>query len=245
MKKKRKLQNSKKNHKLSGKSTKPGERATSFSRGESVGEKTNRIAKAVALLEKYYPEAECALNHRSTLELLVATILSAQCTDERVNMVTPILFEEYPDAFSLSRAPLKNLEEIIRSTGFYKNKAKNIQRCCQTLVEKYDGEIPKSLDKLVELAGVGRKTANVVLGVAFGIPSGVVVDTHVRRLCQRMGLTKEDDPVKIEREIMELLPQEKWIAFSHQLIWHGRKVCKARSPQCGSCFLNELCMKKL
>lgn len=230
---------------LSGKKRRSPKRATLNSKRESTGEKTVRVARVVELLEKYYPKAECALHHTSALQLLVATILSAQCTDERVNLVTPILFEEYPDAQSLSRAPLEKLEEIIRPTGFFRNKAKNIQQCCKTLVEKYDGEVPQKLEQLVELAGVGRKTANVVLGVAFGIASGVVVDTHVGRLCRRLGFTNSDDPVKIEREVVNILPQEKWISFSHQLIWHGRKVCKARGPQCGSCFLSELCMKKL
>ena len=188
-----------------------------------------------------YPDAECALNFRTPLELLIATILSAQCTDERVNMVTRELFRRYRTAKAYAEAPLADIEELIRSAGFYRMKAKNIQNCCKALVEHHGGEVPKDLAALVVLAGVGRKTANVVLGTAFGIPSGVVVDTHVARLSRRLGLTERTDPVRIEAELMELLPQGSWIDFSHRMIQHGRRVCKARSPRCEACPLETLC----
>ena len=197
----------------------------------------------VALLKREYADAECALVHDTPFELLIATILSAQCTDERVNIVTKDLFAKYSTPAELAAVPIKRLEKLIQSTGFFRNKAKNIHDCCVTLVREYNGEVPRSLEQLVKLPGVGRKTANVVLGTAFRIPSGVVVDTHVTRLSQRLGLTEEEDAVKIERELIELLPQEEWIDFSHRLIWHGRRVCKARRPLCGSCVLEKICPK--
>lgn len=190
-----------------------------------------------------YPDAECALNFRTPLELLIATILSAQCTDERVNMVTRELFRRYRTAKAYAEAPLADIEELIRSAGFYRMKAKNIQNCCKALVEHHGGEVPKDLAALVVLAGVGRKTANVVLGTAFGIPSGVVVDTHVTRLTNRLGLTKQRDAVKIEQDLMAKLPPEEWIDFSHRLIWHGRRICTARKPRCEECALAEICPK--
>jgi endonuclease-3 len=198
-------------------------------------------AAVVAGLKRDYPDAECALAHRSAFELLVATILSAQCTDQRVNQVTPELFRRYPDAAAMALAPLGNLERLIQSTGFFRNKAKNIQGCAQALVARFGGEVPRSLDDLVELPGIGRKTANVVLGVAFGMPTGVVVDTHVGRLSRRLGLTREKDPVKAERDLMRLLPSAEWIGFSHRMIYHGRQVCQARKPACASCSLQDLC----
>jgi endonuclease-3 len=192
-------------------------------------------------LKHDYPDAECALAHRSAFELLVATILSAQCTDQRVNQVTPELFRRYPDAAAMAAAPLGSLEQLIQSTGFFRNKAKNIQGCATALVARFGGEVPRSLDALVELPGIGRKTANVVLGVAFGMPTGVVVDTHVGRLSRRLGLTREKDPVKVERDLMRLLPSTEWIGFSHRMIYHGRQVCQARKPACASCSLQERC----
>lgn len=193
-------------------------------------------------LARLYPDAECALNYSSPLELLVAVILSAQCTDERVNIVTRDLFRRYRTAADYANAPLEELEQVIRSTGFYRNKAKNIQGCCRALVEKHGGQVPKTLPELVALDGVGRKTANVVLGTAFGVPSGVVVDTHVTRLSNRLGLTKhKSDAVKIEHDLAALLPPEEWINFSHRLIWHGRRVCVARKPRCEACGLAEIC----
>jgi endonuclease-3 len=206
--------------------------------------KSKQRARQIAeLLAREYADAECALVHETPFELLVATILSAQCTDERVNIVTKDLFAKYPTPAQLGAVPIKRLEKLIQSTGFFRNKAKSIHACCQRLVEEHGGEVPRELDKLVKLPGVGRKTANVVLGTAYGIPSGVVVDTHVTRLSQRLGLTRHDDAVKIERDLMEQLPQDQWIDFSHRLIWHGRRICKARRPLCGSCVLEKLCPK--
>lgn len=195
----------------------------------------------VRQLRADYADAECALNFRNPLELLIATILSAQCTDQRVNLVTKDLFKKYRSAADFAKAPLAELEKAVRSTGFFRNKAKNIQGCCKKLVEKFGGKVPERLDDLVELPGVGRKTANVVLGTAFGIASGVVVDTHVGRLSQRLGLTEETDAVKIESELIAQLPKKEWITFSHRMIHHGRKVCAARKPLCSTCNFSKFC----
>jgi endonuclease-3 len=200
-----------------------------------------RATKIVQKLRREYPDATCALNFRTPLELLVATVLSAQCTDERVNIVTKTLFTKYRSAAHYARADLNELERDIQSTGFFRNKAKNIKACCQAIVDAHDGEVPRDLATLVELPGIGRKTANVILGTAFGIPSGVVVDTHVTRLSQRLGLTSEKDPVKIELDLIVLIPRKQWIDFSHRLIHHGRRVCVARKPRCSQCVLNDLC----
>ncbi|MCE3010021.1 MAG: endonuclease III [Proteobacteria bacterium] len=200
---------------------------------------------AIQLFQRYYPDAHCALNHRNPFELLVATILSAQCTDERVNMVTPALFERYPTPQSLSRAKIEDVETLIRSTGFYKNKAKNLIACAKELTQKHQGEVPPKMEDLVVLAGVGRKTANVVLGNSFGIPSGVVVDTHVTRLSNRFGWVKSENPLQIEEKLQRIIPKEHWIMISHWLISHGRAVCKARTPKCENCFLQEECPAKV
>ena len=194
-----------------------------------------------AKLAQLYPDAECALVHESPLELLIATILSAQCTDVRVNIVTKELFQRYRTAADFAQASLPQLEKAIKSTGFFRNKAKNIKACCQALLDRHGGEVPQDMDSLVVLPGVGRKTANVVLGTAFGIASGVVVDTHVGRLSGRMGLTKSQDPVKIEQDLVRELPTSEWIDFSHRMIQHGRRVCMARNPQCGACGLADIC----
>jgi endonuclease-3 len=209
----------------------------------AVTKSKKRALQIVAGLRREYPVATCALVHETPFQLLIATILSAQCTDERVNIVTKELFAAYPTPERLAAVPIKKLEKLIQSTGFFRNKAKNIHECCVKLVEEHGGEVPSSLEELVRLPGVGRKTANVVLGTAFGIPSGIVVDTHVTRLSQRLGLTGHEDAVKIERELIEQLPQEEWIDFSHRLIWHGRRICKARRPLCGECVLNKVCPK--
>jgi len=210
----------------------------------AVTAEARRHALAVAQrLAEQYPDAHCALNFRSPLELLIATILSAQCTDERVNIVTRDLFRKYRTAADYAEARIEDLEQIIHSAGFYRMKAKNIQACCRALVENHGGEVPQELPALVLLGGVGRKTANVVLGTAFGIPSGVVVDTHVTRLTYRLGLTKQTDAVKIETELMAKLPPQEWIDFSHRLIWHGRKICTARKPLCEACGLSPICPK--
>ncbi|HEY6866738.1 MAG TPA: endonuclease III [Candidatus Eisenbacteria bacterium] len=194
----------------------------------------------LAELERLYPGATTALHHRNPVQLLVATILSAQCTDERVNMVTPVLFARFPEAASLASAPLPELEAIIRSTGFFHAKAVAIRTCCADLVARHGGSVPRTMEELTALHGVGRKTANVVLGNAYGIP-GLVVDTHVTRLAQRLGLTREKDPVKIEHALMPLVPRERWTAFSHWLILHGREVCNARKPRCSACTLAPHC----
>jgi endonuclease-3 len=198
-------------------------------------------ARVAKLLAQTYPAAKCALNFRSPLELLIATILSAQCTDVRVNIVTKELFRKYRSAADYADADSKQLESEIKSTGFFRSKTKSIQSACRRLVDEYDGQVPKDVDALVGLPGVGRKTANVVLGTAFGIASGVVVDTHVRRITKRLGLTTHKEPEKIERDLMAVLPQREWIDFSHRVIHHGRRICVARRPKCGECTLNKVC----
>lgn len=208
---------------------------------KASAEKKSLAAKVQKALAKDYADVECALVHESPLQLLIATILSAQCTDERVNKVTPELFRRYPTAAHFAAAPLADLEKAIQSTGFFRNKAKNIQGCCRELVERYDGRVPRQMEDLVGLPGVGRKTANVVLGTAFGLATGVVVDTHVTRLSQRMGLTRNTDAEKIEQDLMAVLPQEEWINFSHRMIHHGRRICGARRPQCEECSLLSFC----
>jgi endonuclease III len=210
---------------------------------ESADALKARTSAIVAQLAKDYGDAECALHHKNAFQLLVATILSAQCTDERVNMVTPALFKQFPTPAAFAAAPLEAIEKAIQSTGFFRNKAKSIKACSQALVDNHKGQVPRTLEEMVELAGVGRKTANVVLGVAFGLPTGVVVDTHVGRLSRRLGLTANDDPVKVEADLMALLPKSEWIAFSHRLIHHGRQICQARKPKCDACHLNPLCPK--
>ena len=192
-------------------------------------------------LARLYPTAHCELDYRNPYELTVATILSAQCTDKRVNMVTPALFAAYPDAAALADAPLAQVEELVKTTGFFRSKAKNLIGMAQMVVTRHGGEIPATMDDLVVLPGVGRKTANVVLGNAFDINVGVVVDTHVGRLSNRLGLTKATDPVKIELALMPLAPSTQWTMLSHLLIWHGRQVCDARSPRCGVCTLRPRC----
>lgn len=211
---------------------------------ESKADKAKRIVSAIRLFQKYYPDAHCALHYKTPDQLLYATILSAQCTDDRVNMVTPHLFKAYPTSAKLAQAKVSDVEEIIRSTGFYRNKAKNLVAAAKDLTEKHHGEMPKTVEEMTQLAGVGRKTANVVLGNAFNIASGVVVDTHVRRLSNRLGFVKHQNPEIIERELNELVPSKHWVMFSHWLIEHGRRVCKARKPQCDTCFLYDLCPKK-
>jgi endonuclease-3 len=200
-----------------------------------------RARRILILLKKTYPDAHCELNYRSPLELLIATILSAQCTDVRVNIVTPALFRRFPNASAYAGADLKEIEDLIRSTGFYHNKAKNIRECCRLLREHHQGEVPRILEELHALPGVGRKTANVVLGNAFGINEGVVVDTHVGRLTRRLGLTRLEDPVKVESVLIKLFPRRDWALLSHLLIWHGRRRCKARNPDCSACELKDLC----
>ena len=208
---------------------------------ETAAQKIERAQKICAALQKTYPHAHCELNFSNPLQLLIATILSAQCTDRRVNLVTTELFKKYRSTKDFADADISELESDIRSTGFYKNKAKNLKACCVALVKKFGGKVPRTMDELHALAGVGRKTANVVLGNAFGINVGVVVDTHVTRLGNRLGLTKGTDAVKIEQELMRLVPQNDWTLFSHWLIWHGRRRCFARKPDCANCEIQKLC----
>lgn len=203
-----------------------------------------QAARVVEALESLYPDSHCALIHANPYQLLVATILSAQCTDVRVNMVTPALFRKYPDAAALANSEPDDLEDLIRSTGFFRAKARNLRAMAQRVVERHGGQIPDDLDALTNLPGVGRKTANVVLGNAFDTASGVVVDTHVKRLTFRLGLTENKDPVKIETDLIALVPSKHWVDLSHRLIEHGRKVCNARKPLCSVCALAEFCPKR-
>jgi endonuclease-3 len=204
----------------------------------------DRIAAILAGLDEAYPEAVCALNHRSPWELLVATILSAQCTDVRVNLVTPELFKRFPTPAAMARAQLPVLEDLIRATGFFRNKARSIQGAARKIVEDFGGKVPQTLAELITVPGAARKTANVVLGVSFGLAEGVVVDTHVFRLSHRLSLTKADTAPKVEQDLMRIIPAARWIDFSHQLIHHGRQVCIARKPKCDRCNLEQLCHSK-
>ena len=210
-------------------------------RGNQVQKERVRTSEILARLDQNFPDAECALVHKDAYQLLVAVILSAQCTDARVNVVTPDLFRKYPDAESLSKADPEELQELIRSTGFFRNKARNLLKASLKIVEDFDGDVPDSLENLIQLPGVARKTANVVLGTWYRVASGVVVDTHVGRISKRLGFTAHKDPVKIEKDLIELLPQERWISFAHQLILFGRSTCKAQRPRCSECFLADLC----
>jgi endonuclease-3 len=207
---------------------------------KTVNPEIQRARRILRLLAKLYPDAHCALHYETPLQLLVATILSAQCTDKRVNMVTPALFGKYPDAAAFATAEAPALETAIASTGFFRNKARNIIACCRRLMEQHDGQVPGTLDELVKLPGVGRKTANVILGDAFGVP-GITVDTHVGRLSRRLGLTTHTDPVKVEQDLMRLIPRTEWTPFSHRMIFHGRQVCFARKPKCAGCGLAAVC----
>ena len=200
-----------------------------------------RASKVLELLEKNYPNAEIALDYANPLQLLVATILSAQATDQQINMITPKLFKKYKTAGDYANADLQELEQYIKSSGFYHNKAKNIKNCCKTLVEKFHSKVPKTMSELTELPGVGRKTANIILTNAFGIVEGVAVDTHVGRLAQRLGLSENKDPNKIEADLMKIIPKDQWMRITDLLIFHGRRVCSAKKPNCAGCVLNRIC----
>ncbi len=203
-----------------------------------------RVMAILEKLDQAYPQAACELKHSNPFQLVISTILSAQCTDVRVNQVTEMLYKKYPDAKSFACANPAELEKDIRPTGFFRNKTRSIIGASKSIVEKFSGEVPRTMDQMLTLPGVARKTANVVLGTAYGIASGVVVDTHVQRLANRLELTKNEDPKKIEQDLIKILPQDKWIQFSHQLIWHGRRVCVARKPRCSECNLEALCRAK-
>ncbi len=221
---------------------KPSQKAPLVQRSpRTLAEKRQIATVVLAALDAEYPDAHCELAHRNAFELLCATILSAQCTDVRVNMVTPALFARYPDAASLAAATPDDVEDIVRTTGFFRAKAKNLIAMAGALMDRHDGAVPRTIEALVQLAGVGRKTANVILGNAFDINDGIVVDTHVQRLSRRLGLTREADAIAIERALIPLFPREKWTLLSHLLIWHGRRTCDARKPRCGVCVVREVC----
>jgi endonuclease-3 len=215
--------------------------STRVPRPKTAAERHARLKKILATLDQMYPAATCALHHHNAWELLVATILSAQCTDRRVNMVTPGLFRKYPTIRDFANANQEKLAQDIRSTGFFNNKAKAVIGAARKILSDFGGDVPREIDQLLTVPGAARKTANVVLGTAFGIASGVVVDTHVQRIARRLGLTKETDPGKIEKDLMKTIPKEKWILFSHQIILHGRALCIARNPKCAECALAPLC----
>jgi endonuclease-3 len=223
---------------------KPASAPALVKKPKTAAERKARIAKILAVLDRMYPNATCALHHSNAWELLVATILSAQCTDKRVNAVTPDLFRKYPTIQDFAAAKQEELAQDIRSTGFFNNKAKSVIGAARKILSEFGGEVPREMDRLLTVPGAARKTANVVLGTAFGIASGVVVDTHVQRIARRLDLTKNTDPVKIEQDLMKAIPKEKWILFAHQIIHHGRALCVARNPKCAECGLHPLCSAK-
>jgi endonuclease III len=210
----------------------------------AAGTDPQRVAAILAKLDEAYPNATCELNHENAFQLVIATILSAQCTDVRVNQVTETLFKKYPDAKALAYATPSELEQEIRPTGFFRNKTKSVMGASKAIIEKFGGQVPRTMEEILTLPGVARKTGNVVLGTAYGIASGVVVDTHVLRLSNRLDLTRNEDPKKVEQDLMKIIPKEKWIQFSHQIIWHGRRVCHARKPKCIECNMESLCYAK-
>jgi len=220
------------------------EAAKARKQGRPAGTDPKRVAAILAKLDEAYPNATCELNHKNAFQLLIATILSAQCTDVRVNQVTQTLFGKYPDAKAFAYATPSELEQEIRPTGFFRNKTKSIMGASKGILQNFGGEVPRTMEAILTLPGVARKTANVVLGTAYGIPSGIVVDTHVQRIAKRLDLTRNEDPTKIEQDLMQIIPKDKWILFSHQIIWHGRRICQARKPKCMECNLESLCYAK-
>src|SRR5262252_5800739 len=223
---------------------KPTKPAVNKKSGGAKGTDPRRVAAILEKLDEAYPNATCELNHRNAFELLIATILSAQCTDVRVNQVTVMLFQKYPDAKAFAYATPSELEQEIRPTGFFRNKTKSVMGASKGILENFRGEVPRTMEEILTLPGVARKTGNVVLGTAYGIPSGIVVDTHVQRITNRLDLTRNEDPKKIEQDLMQVIPKDKWILFSHQIIWHGRRICQARKPKCVECNLEPLCYAK-
>src|SRR5215813_10190593 len=226
------------------KKAKPRKPLTKKPAGAGAGSDPERVAAILAKLDEAYPNATCELNHASAFELLIATILSAQCTDVRVNQVTATLFKKYPTPEAFAHANPSELEQEIRPTGFFRNKTKSVIGASKAILERFGGEVPRTMDEMLTIPGAARKTSNVVLGTAFGIASGVVVDTHVQRLSNRLDLSHNEDAKKIEQDLMQILPQDRWISFSHQMIWHGRRVCHARNPKCVDCNLETLCSSK-
>jgi endonuclease III len=227
------------------KKAKPGKPAVKKkTAGAAAGTDPKRVAAILAKLDEAYPKATCELIHQNAFQLVIATILSAQCTDVRVNQVTETLFKKYPTPEAFAYATPSELEKEIRPTGFFRNKTKSVMGASKAIVEQFGGRVPRTMEEMLTLPGVARKTANVVLGTAYGIASGIVVDTHVQRLSNRLDLTRNEDPKKIEQDLVAIIPKEKWIQFSHQLIWHGRRVCFARKPNCAACNLESLCYSK-
>jgi len=226
------------------KAPKPGRKAKADKTGRAAGTDPKRVSAILAKLEEAYPDANCELRHANPFQLLVSTILSAQCTDVRVNQVAETLYKKYPDAKAFAYATPSELEMEIRPTGFFRNKTKSVMGASKAILERFGGEVPRTMEEILTLPGVARKTGNVVLGTAYGITSGIVVDTHVLRLSKRLDLTRNDDPKNVEQNLMQVIPREKWIQFSHQLIWHGRRVCHARKPKCTECNLESLCYSK-
>jgi len=226
------------------KAPKPAREAKADKIGRAAGTDSKRVAAILAKLEEAYPDATCELRHENPFQLLVSTILSAQCTDVRVNQVAETLYKKYPDAKAFAYATPSELEMEIRPTGFFRNKTKSVMGASKAILERFGGEVPRTMEEILTLPGVARKTGNVVLGTAYGITSGIVVDTHVLRLSKRLDLTCNEDPKKVEQDLMQVIPREKWIQFSHQLIWHGRRVCHARKPKCTECNLESLCYSK-
>jgi len=225
-------------------SAKPAKAGKAAKLARAAGTDPKRVAAILAKLDEAYPNATCELNHRNAFELLIATILSAQCTDVRVNQVTETLFKKYPDAKAFAYATPSEMEQEIRPTGFFRNKTKSVMGASKGILDNFGGEVPRTMEEILTLPGVARKTANVVLGTAYGIPSGIVVDTHVQRIANRLDLTRNEDPKKIEQDLMQVIPKDKWIQFSHQIIWHGRRVCQARKPKCTECNMEPLCYAK-
>jgi len=223
---------------------KPARKAKVDRTGHAAGTDPKRVSAILARLEEAYPDATCELRHENPFQLLVSTILSAQCTDVRVNQVAETLYKKYPDAKAFAYATPSELEMEIRPTGFFRNKTKSVMGASKAILERFGGEVPRTMEEILTLPGVARKTGNVVLGTAYGITSGIVVDTHVLRLSKRLDLTRNDDPKKVEQDLMQVIPRGKWIQFSHQLIWHGRRVCHARKPKCSECNLESLCYSK-
>lgn len=219
-------------------------RTTAVKHARAAGTEPKRVAAILAKLDEAYPNATCELKHENAFQLLISTILSAQCTDVRVNQVTETLYKKYPNPKAFAYASPSELEQEIRPTGFFRNKTKSVMGASKAIVEKFGGQVPRTMEEILTLPGVARKTANVVLGTAYGIPSGIVVDTHVQRLANRLDLTRNEDPKKIEQDLMQVIPQGKWIQFSHQIIWHGRRVCQARKPKCAECNMETLCYAK-
>jgi endonuclease-3 len=243
-KSKKKVSARKKAASAKSKATKPAGKSKATKSAKAAGTDPKRVAAILAKLDEAYPNAICELKHQNPFQLLISTILSAQCTDVRVNQVTETLYKKYPNPKAFAYATPGELEQVIRPTGFFRNKTKSVMGASKAIIEKFGGEVPRTMEEMLTLPGVARKTANVVLGTAYGIPSGIVVDTHVQRLSNRLDLTRNEDPKKIEQDLMQVISQNKWIQFSHQLIWHGRRVCQARKPKCSECNMEALCYAK-